>query len=172
MKKGKVGFENKGLVILLGVLGVVIVGLVVGIVVMNVQGGGEIVADSFTVTDEPVDADYVLDLSRAADDTESVEEGIALYEDVIAANFGDTNNLLNLRISYSSFLLHNNLIESGLEQLDLVNKDELDIMQKIELYIAYRNYYIYIEDEDSAVAYNAEIEELMKKNNISENAEF
>lgn len=36
-------FENKGLVVLLGVLGIVIIGLVVGIVVVNMNGGDEIV---------------------------------------------------------------------------------------------------------------------------------
>lgn len=65
MKKGKVGFENKGLVILLGVLGVMIVGLVVGIVVVNVQGGGEdvMVDESGQIIDEysedEIEEDYV-----------------------------------------------------------------------------------------------------------------
>lgn len=170
-------FENKGLVILLCVLVVVIVGLGVGIGVVsrqsNIKNNTEVSAiDEFVHTDRPIDADYVLDLIRTAESLDSVDDGIELYEAVIAANADSAIDLLDLRISYSKFLLNNGYVEGGLEQLDLVDQDRLDIMRKIELYIMYRNSYIYIGDEDMAAKYDAEIKEIMEENDIDENAEF
>ena len=181
MKEGKASEAksgNKGLVILLCVLAVVIVGLGVGVIVANRNNKGTDantgveLGSGFVVTDGPVDADYVLDLIRSAESLNSVEEGIGLYESAIAMNAENIEDILRLRISYCDFLLNNGLTEACFKQLDLIDKTKLDVMQLIRLYIAYRNDYIYIEDEEMAARYDAEVERLVEENNISDNAEF
>ena len=101
-----------------------------------------------------------------------LEEGIGLYESAIAMNADNIEDILRLRISYCDFLLNNGLTEACFKQLDLIDKTKLDVMQLIRLYIAYRNDYIYIEDEEMAARYDAEVERLVEENNISDNAEF
>lgn len=176
---GKKSDNKKGLLILLGVLCLAIVGLGVGIGVVPLRGDGEKeisddvinVAEEF-ISDEPVDSQYTLDLIRAAEDMGDVELGGDLYESVIASKSGNIGDVLKLRISYSRFLSFNDRMDDSLNQLNLVDQNDLDVMQKIELYIAYRNLYIAMDDMDIAEWYDAEINRLMEENNISEDTEF
>lgn len=176
---GKKSDNKKGLLILLGVLCLAIVGLGVGVGVVLLRGDGEKeisddvinVAEEF-ISDEPVDSQYTLDLIRAAEDMEDAELGGDLYESVIASKAGNIGDVLKLRISYSRFLSFNDRMDDSLNQLNLVDQNDLDVMQKIELYIAYRNLYIAMDDMDIAEWYDAEINRLMEENNISEDTEF
>lgn len=118
MKKGKVGFENKGLVILLGVLGVVIVGLVVGIVVVNVQGGDEVAMvdedDNSTLPEElmgdnlSVEDQVIKRTSLMLQDPDVSEEDIELYYDAVIEDAINDENIvlaMNIIIQKMNFLV-------------------------------------------------------------------
>lgn len=179
MKEGKASETksgNKGLVILLCVLVVAIIGLGVGIGV-SISGSGKDDTvddefDGFAITDDPMDADYILNLERTAADFEDVRSGVELYEAAIDVNINNVDNLLKLRIAYSDFLLNQNQYGGALAQLNMIDQSVLDARQIVKLCMAYRDYYLYIEDYDKATEYNVKVQQLVKENDFNEYMEF
>ncbi len=117
--------------------------------------------------DDPIDADSLLALSWKAGDFNSVEEGKALYEEVIRKNSNDINSILNLRIQYSEYLLDNGLNEESLAQLDLIDQSKLDVDQTIQLFMAYRDHYSFVDELEKSDEYEAKIHKLIEENNIN-----
>ena len=119
MKKGKVGFENKGLVILLGVLGVMIVGLVVGIVVVSQEEekvkeeewkieAEEGLPEELKGDDLSIEDQVVKETSLMLQDPNASDEDIELYyEEVIkkAIEDGDTSLAANVILQKMDFLV-------------------------------------------------------------------
>lgn len=181
MSKDGGGFGTRGLYILLGFLCVVIVGLSISVfmIINNNNAKQDIIIDDDSVdivtrfvNRKPIDEDYMRDINLAVSSLDSIQDGINLFEAVISANIDNDNDVLKLRISYSLFLSRNDLFGDGLNQLDISNQLNLDVLQKIKLYIAYRDYYLLMGDEDNIKKYDSEITRLMEESGISEDTEF
>lgn len=114
MKEGKAKFENKGLVILLCVLVVVIVGLVVGVTFVNMtreDGGvdeGDFVISEELMGDDLSPEDQVIkETSLMMQDPDSSEEDVeSYYDDVIegAIDSGDTGFAAEITVQKMNFL--------------------------------------------------------------------
>ena len=142
---------------------------------VNERSGEEPEEDTGLVfnIDDPVDATSLLALNWKTADFENVEEGKALYEEVIKKNSNDIESVLKLRIQYSVYLLDNELYEESLAQLDLIDQSKLDVKQTIRLYMAYRDYYSFIDELEKSDEYDAMINKLIEENNIDiDNTEF
>lgn len=96
-------FENKGLVILLGALGIVIIGLVVGIVATSLRERNEVVVEGGNVEDDISAGSDVAESIREEIDINNIEDAgevIALYQKHIdeSKDEGTIIDLLNERI--------------------------------------------------------------------------
>lgn len=164
-----------GLYGILGVLCVAIVGLVIANLVIKFNFSDS--EDAAQVYDEGVDeqqalAAYVDTVVWGAETSETVEDGIKVYEAALMENQNDREKFFALKIAYSTYLNQNERTDAGLSELDSIDQSSLSAKELIELYTAYRNYYIFVDDEVKTEEYNDKISQLIQENNFEENVEL
>lgn len=103
MRKGNLGFENKGLVVLLGMLGVVIVGLAVGIAIVSMNKGEEVVIND--ENEDEISYQEYLDYVEEYDIVQTEADRL-LNEDPV-----DITAVVNLYSKYIDENLANNEID-------------------------------------------------------------
>ena len=168
---GKEKKSNTFLMILLFVVVaiVVILGALVIINALNRNGGVNGDAEPYARAELK---DYIKGIDWEAEETGDVDEGAKVYEKALAESINDEDKLLSLRIAFSVFLTQYNYMEESLEQLNLANQAELSDRQLMKLYIAYRGYYLLLDDSENVELYNSKINALVEKNNYSDHEEF
>ena len=164
-----------GLYGILGVLCVAIVGLAIANLVIKFNFSDS--EDAAQVYDEGVDeqqalAAYVDTVVWGAETSETVEDGIKVYEAALIENQNDREKFFALKIAYSTYLNQNERTDAGLSELDSIDQSSLSAKELIELYTAYRNYYIFVDDEVKTEEYNDKISQLIQENNFEENVEL
>jgi hypothetical protein len=164
MNANKSGIKNNRLLLAIAIiLGIAIIGLVVGIVILNINGkgsgGGEGTYPQSMHTPE-------LEEINAQAATLPKDEAKQLYLDAIA-NTSTRRSRSEARIEYGRYLYTVAEYSEMMNQFAQVEEDEIDDGYKILLYSAYRDYYTALGDQKTSDAFNAKIGEVVKNSNYA-----
>lgn len=166
-------FSNKVLLIVLGVLILVIIGLIIGVVVVNMNGGREvatIVQGSADVEQsekrDPAERteaqkqvedemNIITKLNQDIDEMETVEEKQA-YLDQKVEEYSGESVLPRIIITKAWVYIHDNQAENALTVLEEINEDELTEDQKLDYYSVMMNAYQQLDDAESVQKYQSQ----------------
>lgn len=137
----------------LGGLAVLVVALVVGIVIVNLNVSEE-PKNTYPAT---IHTPELSELNAEAAKL-SVEEAKALYETAIA-NAATELEREQTRVEYGRYLMGQDLTEEGLNKLLTVNDEVLGAAYKMLLYAALRDYFGTVENDELFSKYNNMISE-------------
>ena len=152
MKEGKARFGNKGLVALLCALGVMIVGLAVGIVVVNVNKGGEVAVSEEDDNDPPFSEEEAKSTQEYMEDFEDAQNR---SEELLSQDPADVVAVVSIYKDYIDKYLARKEFDRAcafieLQRMDLLSRgfsvEELDFLLGIDFSVfdeitQYRNYY-------------------------------
>lgn len=155
MTEGKVWEKNGFLVWILVALIVVSLGILIGILAINLSNSGASdVGDEhvFPVSMHTPEFEEINELAAEM----SVGDAIKIYENAIIESRTDVDRM-EARVEYGRYLLDNGEIDLAMEQFEQVDDEMLNAGYKILYYAALRWYYSLINEEELSEEYNEKI---------------
>ena len=147
MKKGRERFENRGLWILLGVLCVVIVGLGVGVIIVNSLNNDN-AAEMETKSDE----DIINDILNTIEPM-SIEDTLAYLDEQLLI-YGNTSLTSDIEMMKLNACVNAEQFSDAIEVARQIDEDSLDSSKKMNLYSALNKAYSGLGDVENANYYD------------------
>ena len=154
--------QNKLLLIIFIILGLIIIGLIVGIIIIKLSSA-DVDTEPDTPTETTIPSKHSSDfeeINRKAENM-SLDEAKQLYEQIINKAESEIEKS-EAKIEYGRFLLLFNQPELAIEQLGEIDDTILNSGYKILLYSGLRDYYAQTNNEALYEEYNNKISGIMK----------